>query len=161
MCSSDLPALQFSITRGSAGVTETLTQRLNSFDGEEYEIRVPLSGTLPAGNWFMHVGARLIDPDGDAFIWTNGARKGIRYTTFTSAWSAWVNDNGIGLAYELRGSVSCPSDLDRSGMVDLGDIALAMLDFGPCPGCAADLDASGQVDLGDVALMLLEMGPCL
>lgn len=49
-------------------------------------------------------------------------------------------------------------DLDGSGTVDSGDIALALLDFGPCPGCAADLDQSGIVDFGDVALILLSYG---
>jgi hypothetical protein len=49
-------------------------------------------------------------------------------------------------------------DLDGSGSVDSGDIALALLDFGPCPGCAADLDQSGVVDFGDVALILLSYG---
>ena len=49
-------------------------------------------------------------------------------------------------------------DLDGSGSVDSGDIALALLDFGSCPGCAADLDQSGVVDFGDVALILLSYG---
>ena len=153
------PALQFSFLRGS-GVTETLTQRINTFGGEEYEVRVPLSGTLPAGTWFMHVGARLIDPDGDAWMWTNGARKGLRFTSYTTSWSAWANDNTAGLAFELRGTPDCPADLDKSGQVDMGDVALAMLEFGPCVGCTADLDGTGQVDFSDVALLLLDMGPC-
>lgn len=154
------PALQFSILRGPS-VVETLTQRVNTFGGEEYEVRVPLSGTLAAGTWFVHVGARLVDPDGDAWMWTNGARKGLRFTTYTTSWSAWANDNTGGVAFELRGTPNCPADLDTSGTVDLGDVALAMLEFGPCPGCAADLDGTGQVDFSDVALLLLDMGPCV
>lgn len=153
------PALQFSILRG-ANVIETLTQRVNSFGGEEYEVRVPLSGTLAGGTWYLHVGARLVDPDGDAWMWTLGARKGLRFTSYTTSWSAWTNDNTAGLAFELRGTPDCPADLDSSGQVDLGDVALAMLEFGPCPGCASDLDATGQVDFSDVALLLLDMGPC-
>jgi hypothetical protein len=54
----------------------------------------------------------------------------------------------------------CASDLDGSRSVDFGDVALAMLDFGPCPGCPSDLDQTGSVDFGDVALILLESGPC-
>lgn len=153
------PALQFSVLRGT-GVVETLTQRLNSFGGEEFEVRVNLSGTLPAGEWWMHVGARLIDPDGDAWMWTEGARKGLRFTTYTSAWSAWTNEPTAGLAFELRGRAACPADLDGSRTVDLSDVAVAMLDFGPCAGCAADLDASGFVDFSDVAVLLLDLGPC-
>ena len=46
------------------------------------------------------------------------------------------------------------------GLVDFGDVALALIDFGPCGQCNADLDGTGAVDFGDVALMLLESGPC-
>ncbi len=54
----------------------------------------------------------------------------------------------------------CFGDVDGSGTVDQGDIALALLDYGPCPGCSSDLDGSGDVDFGDVALVLLSTGPC-
>jgi hypothetical protein len=56
--------------------------------------------------------------------------------------------------------VPCPEDLDGSGEIDNGDVAFALLDYGPCPGCATDLDATGEVDFGDVALILLSTGPC-
>ena len=67
-------------------------------------------------------------------------------------------------------------DLDGSGTVDFGDVALLMIDYGAsCTGntcygdphgqqrigldpdceCPADLDASGLVDFGDVALLLI------
>ena len=67
-------------------------------------------------------------------------------------------------------------DLDGSGGVDLGDLALLMLDFGsdcslnPCYGdpngqqrigfdnacsCPSDLDGNGSVDFGDVAFFLM------
>jgi len=57
-------------------------------------------------------------------------------------------------------SAVCPADLDGSGQVDFGDVAVAMLDFGPCAECPTDLDGSGQVDFGDIALTLLDFGPC-
>jgi hypothetical protein len=57
-------------------------------------------------------------------------------------------------------SAVCPADLDGSGQVDFGDVAVALLDFGPCGECASDLDGSGQVDFGDIALTLLDFGPC-
>lgn len=153
------PVLQASFLRGS-GLTETSTQRINTFGGQEHLVRVPLNTTIPAGTWYLHVGAKLIDPEGDAWMWTEGTRKGLRFTTYTNAWSAWVEDTSAGLAFELRGAVSCPADLDASGQVDLGDVAVAMLEFGPCPGCAADLDGSGTVDFSDIAVLLLDMGPC-
>ena len=56
--------------------------------------------------------------------------------------------------------IGCSADLDGTRTVDTGDMALALLDFGPCAGCPADLDGSGQVDFSDVALVLLEFGAC-
>ena len=54
----------------------------------------------------------------------------------------------------------CFGDLDGSGEVTVADVALALLDYGPCAGCAGDLDGSGEVNFGDVALILLSVGPC-
>ncbi len=55
-------------------------------------------------------------------------------------------------------SLGTPGDLDGSGTVDAGDVALLLLDYGPCSGCSSDLDGSGVVDFGDVALLLLMFG---
>ncbi len=49
-------------------------------------------------------------------------------------------------------------DLDGSGTVDNGDVALCLMDFGACEGCSSDLDGSGWVDFGDVALILMSFG---
>ncbi len=46
-------------------------------------------------------------------------------------------------------------DLDGDGHVGPSDIAIVLLDFGPCPGCPSDLDGSGEVDSGDIAFLLL------
>lgn len=54
----------------------------------------------------------------------------------------------------------CFGDLDGSLDVDSGDVAFALLDYGPCPGCPSDLDGTGGVDFGDIALILLSVGPC-
>jgi len=58
---------------------------------------------------------------------------------------------------------NCNADLDRTRVVDFGDVNLMLLEFGPCaPGsCAADLDQSGSIDFGDINILLLEFGPCL
>jgi hypothetical protein len=57
-------------------------------------------------------------------------------------------------------ATACFGDVDGSGEVDNGDVAFALLDYGPCPGCPSDLDGTGEVDFGDVALILLSTGPC-
>lgn len=48
-------------------------------------------------------------------------------------------------------------DLDGDGYVTNADVALLLLEFGPCPGvpCDADLDGTAEVDMGDLAFMLL------
>jgi hypothetical protein len=51
-----------------------------------------------------------------------------------------------------------PGDLDGDDAVTNADIALLLLDFGPCAGCASDLDGNGVVDNGDIAFMLLLFG---
>lgn len=66
-----------------------------------------------------------------------------------------------------QSNLSCPGngsecfgDLDFSGEVDTGDVALVLLDTGACSGCPSDLDGSGEVDSGDVSLILLSTGVC-
>ena len=68
---------------------------------------------------------------------------------------------GLAQAPRLRikvetGPTCAFGDLDCNGRVDQGDVALVLLDFGPCAGCASDVDGSGFVDFGDVALVMLE-----
>ena len=57
-------------------------------------------------------------------------------------------------ACELR-----KGDLDLSGTIDFGDVALLMLLFGEEGAPYGDLDASNRIDFGDVALLLLDFGP--
>lgn len=153
------PALQFSLTRGSS-IAEAFMNRSNSDGGKEYQFTSSISGRLAAGTWWMHVGAVLVDGEGDAWMWSSGSNAGIRYAQYGTSWGAWIDSAFSSVAFELSGNPACTSDLDGNASVDMGDIALAMLDFGPCPACPSDLDASGVVDFGDVALLLLDTGPC-
>jgi alpha-tubulin suppressor-like RCC1 family protein len=50
-----------------------------------------------------------------------------------------------------------PGDLDGSGTIDAGDIAVLLLRFGTADA-AADLDGSGVVDAGDIGVLLLLFG---
>jgi hypothetical protein len=70
--------------------------------------------------------------------------------TPASAGSSAVVLNG------MTGS-NVPGDLDGDGFINTADLALMLLDFGPCQGvpCPADLDATGSVDTADLALLLL------
>jgi hypothetical protein len=49
-------------------------------------------------------------------------------------------------------------DVDGNGLIDFGDVALVILDFGPCTACSTDQDGNGVVDFGDVAIVLLSFG---
>ena len=60
----------------------------------------------------------------------------------------------------VKTASSCTLDLDGSGGVDGGDLALVLGSWGPCAGCAADVDGSGTVDGGDLALLLGSWGGC-
>ena len=66
----------------------------------------------------------------------------------------------LAITADVASANVCPADLDGSMVVDSGDVALVLLESGPCDSCAADVDGSGVVDSGDVALVLLESGPC-
>lgn len=84
------------------------------------------------------------------------------YPVFYAKENAFVS-LGLAQAARLRIKVetvpACAAeDLDCSGRVDFGDVALALIDFGPCAGCQADLDGNGIVDYGDVALIMLSYG---
>ena len=84
------------------------------------------------------------------------------YPVFYAKENAFVS-LGLAQAARLRIKVetvpACVAeDLDCNGVVDFGDVALALIDFGPCTGCQADLDGTGIVDYGDVALVMLSYG---
>jgi hypothetical protein len=63
-------------------------------------------------------------------------------------YASWIVDDA---AFGLEG------DVDANGMVDFGDVALALLSFGG-DDPASDMDVNGLIDFGDVALILLNFG---
>jgi hypothetical protein len=69
-------------------------------------------------------------------------------------------DSAVAEARARFEGAACFGDVDGSGEIDNGDVAFALLDYGPCAGCPSDLDGTGEVDFGDVALILLSTGPC-
>jgi hypothetical protein len=83
----------------------------------------------------------------DIYLIRNGA----------SSQGASFTGNGQASSF-LSGTPAKFGDIDGSGSVDNGDIALVLLDYGPCEGCPTDVDGSGYVDFGDVALVLLSFG---
>jgi len=61
----------------------------------------------------------------------------------------------------INGAQPRNGDLDGDGFITGGDIALLLLDAGPCAdlaNCPADLDYDGSVGASDISLMLLSFG---
>jgi hypothetical protein len=84
------------------------------------------------------------------------------YDVSLVAWDAngvYADADPVTIRFRVGNAPSCAfADLDCSGTVDSGDVAMLLLDYGPCEGCLADLDGSGTVDFGDIALALLNFG---
>ena len=69
----------------------------------------------------------------------------------------WVSDSNANGRIDTCDQAA--GDLDLNGIVDPADLALLLLDFGPCPECPTDFDANDVVDTADLALLLLNFGP--
>ena len=66
---------------------------------------------------------------------------------------------GNGVAFLLGIAASgCAEDLDASGVVDAGDLAIILSAWGKCRGCASDLDKNGVVDAADLSRILSAWG---
>ncbi len=72
-------------------------------------------------------------------------------------------------AYEFQ--LPCPWDLNGDGevnvadlllllVVDLTDLRLVPLNFGPCDGCPEDVNGDGVFDVEDVIAVAMHFGPC-
>ena len=72
--------------------------------------------------------------------------------------SRWPSNAALSARSTATGACGVEGDLDGDGIVGAGDIAVLLLDYGPCPGCSSDLDGSGEVDGGDIAFLLLLFG---
>jgi len=70
---------------------------------------------------------------------------------------SWASAEHARIRLSVEGG--CEADLDGSGEVDGGDLAVLLMDYG-CSGGLADFDGSGLVDGGDIAVLLLYYGPC-
>ncbi len=113
---------------------------------EEGSITGSWKGVVPAGRWKLV--ARLDAGDQAVFRRAFPCSDEI-------VWSA-RDEAHVSIVLGERPA----ADLDGSGCVDQGDIAMILLSFGEA-AVPADLDGSGLVDMGDVAFALLSFGECL
>ena len=84
------------------------------------------------------------------------------YDVTLVAWDAnglYADAAPVTIRFHVGNGPACAfADLDCNGAVDMGDVAMLLLDYGPCAGCPTYLDGSGNVDFGDIALALLNFG---
>ena len=147
---------------------------LNLFAGDYYWVMKPeKAGSTVGAFGLFYYGANAIPQQSPtsgrsaywaALTWPTSQTFGRYAATATPTYVVQDGDDQMKFykpALRLKGVVSaCFGDIDGSGEVDNGDVAFALLDYGPCPGCISDLDGTGEVDFGDVALILLSTGPC-
>lgn len=71
-----------------------------------------------------------------------------------------LNIQGGFICIEPNYADICHSDLDGSGLVDTGDMAILLMLFGPTlpPFRFADLDSTGWINMGDLAILLMNYG---
>ena len=69
------------------------------------------------------------------------------------------NENGVGDVCEPE--PACEADIDGSGVIDVQDLVLVILDWGPCPPpCGSDVNGDGMVDVQDMVMVILAWGAC-
>jgi len=177
------------VAEGTVTFNPSSYSNVNSDYGRRYFIDLPTPLNLFAGDYYCVLKPEKAGATNGAFGFFYYAANGIpqqsptsfrpaRWASLTwptstfgrynaAATPTYVVQDGDDMmkfykpALRLKGVVSaCFGDIDGSGEVDNGDVAFALLDYGPCPGCPSDLDGTGEVDFGDVALILLSTGPC-
>ena len=114
---------------GDAGLATFVSGNVSSASGVDNVETIHLTGLRP-GEYTLEV-SRVDSASGSVM-----------------GYAAWIVDDA---AFGLEG------DVDANGMVDFGDVALALLSFGG-DDPASDMDVNGVVDFGDVALILLNFG---
>ncbi|MHC4420443.1 MAG: hypothetical protein ACYS1E_07580, partial [Planctomycetota bacterium] len=71
----------------------------------------------------------------------------------------WLDDGGNQLADTCV--ETCPADLTGDGLVNVTDLLVVLIDWGPCAaGCVGDVDADGSVGVTDLLGVLAAWGPC-
>ena len=166
--------------------------RWTEADGMEALGDLPGGGDLPFSHAYAVsddgatiVGVGKTNLGGEAFIWTEA--DGIRnlrevleddYGLDLSGWilrEAWGvsadgrtivgagDHDGVNEAWRARLVSPCPADLNGDGQVDGADLAILILNQGPCADCddcPADLDGDCFVGFSDLIILFNALGDC-
>jgi len=112
-----------------------------------------LAGVAPAQSLSI-VGGEIVLASGDASGSTLSVRGTVRILPIGTSSGASLTITDATL---LEAS-ACPGDLSNNGVVDAGDLAALLSDWGQSG--AADLDGNGTVGPSDLALLIGAWGPC-
>ena len=156
------------LTRGAAGTVTQMkysagcTMTVNNTNAKASIFRTSSRSNSDVMAAYATYGSGKVVACGDSSPFDDGT--GDPGDTLYTGWAGEVNGDHAELAINaclwLDPAPQCPADVDGSGSVDGSDIALMLLDYGPCTGCSTDLDGDGRVSASDVALLLLDFGPC-
>src|SRR5210317_1420139 len=67
----------------------------------------------------------------------------------------------VAIAAQPASAITCDSDIDGNGVVDVLDLMEVLAHWGPCAGCPADVNGDEVVDALDLLQVLGDRGPCL
>lgn len=150
--SGELVMIATTYTNATGSMLGVLTST-NGVDWSEPEPLYPALAPFRIYNTLLGDGA---SPEGNRVI-TGSALKvlAMNFTSSTDFWSA----NEVRMIEIIDTAATCRSDIDGDRQVTSADVALILLDFGPC-ACPTDLDGDGEVGTGDVGICLLDFGPC-
>lgn len=90
----------------TAALNPTLTGQTGSFTGASgYSLTANVNQNLAAGNYWLHVGAVNVDPQGDAFQWSSSAGNSVLAANFFdgNGWQSF-SPQDPGVAFRLEGS---------------------------------------------------------
>jgi len=131
------------------------TGEVTSAGGVQYQISGEVDATLPAGTYYLNVGAVLVEGGADPFSWSTSADGSLWINAFDEA--GWTEDPGVPTpAFALEGAVLL-ADLNGDGLIDGSDVGLLLSGWGDCEACAtclADLNGDCTVDGADLGLLL-------
>ena len=143
-------------------VAEWRINRVYGDNGLEHagqlEVTTPrsITGTIAKGS-----GSQRVVLDAGEYVVTFGfIAQGLVqrcYCCDDSMRRSWASAEHARIRLSVEGG--CEADLDGSGEVDGGDLAILLMEYGGSGGLA-DFDGSGLVDGGDIAVLLLYYGPC-
>jgi hypothetical protein len=150
--SGELVMIATTYTNATGSMLGVLTST-NGVDWSEPEPLYPALAPFRIYNTLLGDG---VSPEGNRVI--TGSTLTVLAVNFTSSTDFW-SANEVRMIEIIDTAATCRSDIDGDRQVTSADVALILLDFGPCD-CPTDLDGDGEVGTGDVGICLLDFGPC-